>query len=1559
MPDVKNNDLLAQFRARVKGLLPSTPSGASIVEPPQNLQQQDLWQKIKPDEMVGGKQVPKSYAEQLNQFLSGVINYLDVGTAFKTDKRLPAKEAEALDRAVRNAGISLQDGSGSVTWRSLSLGQKQQVAQIFMNDPFKENPFASSIASLKAVEAGTPAMGLLTAPITALATPFAKMSVGEAATKEDWINFAIMAALSAVPGLQGMGTVAKGAAKAIMAGTGAYQTVQTLKNWDYMSNPERAMAIAIDVALLAGGAPSKGFFKKAINQAKPEVKEAFLSESGELKLGGEPIKPPTYNKGQIIEWWDGRAGGKWVRGKVNSVNVETGLVNITSGGKKFNIHEGNMLRIKSEIAIPTEGKIIPEKGTPVTGEVTKQKITIEPIKGMETDSAFVNKTINGVERPLGAITYQDTPALNAFTITRIASSKATTGFGETLSRSDLTGLLDAITSETQGKGIKNLDILALPKHQKIYEAAGFKVIPTPKEYKGLFPPEESFITVRKEISTPKELLTPAEVTPVAEAPQPQIKPVVSEVGMKPPEVPPTKPVEVIGKTSSGAEKLNMVDLQGVTGVLERATSPDFARKIGNLPVFKQINKALNPSAIAETSVEKWRVGRAVLMDEAQQKTQGVMSYLHKLGKSGDVFSAIDENGIFKTGKFKGLTLQELAENPSKFDLGSKQRLWLDQAFEIEKAKLDFLKRNGIEINELSFAEGGRYAGRRVVAKVLPTGELMDVGYIGGGARRPGAKLGVERTRYFKTAEEAKNAGYVYMPYDEALQLNVQAAYNRVADKMVTDWLLTKIPWRTTGAPEELILAAEAAKLKLDKSKQLLAALNRALRGERGVPEQTVSSIASVLPNEANQLKILLADIRAGKETASSVKQFESSIRKLIASNKSEYQRAVNARVRAREFALQTHVGEARVEAPALAGKILTGEEAKVTADILRKELSPQANAVLTNINKINAITRYFALAGDFSPFGIQLLFEAFNSPKIFVNTMKAFLKGMSGDLYHARLLNKYKGLIDKHPNLILTSQGTEWTEAFRTGGLLQKGIFKYPGKLLEPFQKGFEASLDEAQLLKAEALEPLAKTPKDIADLDQFINELHGMTSSAKLGTTVFTRQVESVALLAPRYFRAIGGLLFDVFRGGLRGKLARESMIKLTVGMMLSSVAIDLARGASEEEIIDRINPMSSNFFTWEVAGQKIGPGSKIRSVVKFIGDSTEDPENLLRFSMDNPTLRFIRGNLSMTVGTAIDLVLGRNFIGEPSRDSLPQLTETIFAENLVPLWLQTLWENGSDITDIQGTSVRLGAQLFGGRAYPETLWDKVKKMRESLSQKMFGVAYSELNNAQRDELRRKNTDYANLEKEAQGEQTERGTKEQRIYTSIKEQIIAERNNAMELLAQAYLNGDITKKEYDDRRSYVKPYYSGGMNVLWNVKQQLDPQSVKDMEDWLGENEKPEDKALDAYWQKYNELLDESELPTDWDEINAELENYLNSIKPEHREYILAHKNDSIYDLPPLAQQVEFERLSGIEDETWWDYYQDALYVPETNPQTTPTQELPSEDLETRIRKGFQDILK
>ncbi len=295
-----------------------------------------------------------------------------------------------------------------------------------------------------------------------------------------------------------------------------------------------------------------------VNREAPSLMPR-ATQTGAMAFGGkanippiipqEPIKPPTYNKGQIIEWWDGRAGGKWVRGKVNSVNVETGLVNITSGGKKFNIHEGNMLRIKSEIAIPTEGKIIPEKGTPVTGEVTKQKITIEPIKGMETDSAFVNKTINGVERPLGAITYQDTPALNAFTITRIASSKATTGFGETLSRSDLTGLLDAITSETQGKGIKNLDILALPKHQKIYEAAGFKVIPTPKEYKGLFPPEESFITVRKEISTPKELLTPAEVTPVAEAPQPQIKPVVAEVGMKPPETPtppevPTPPTEL-------------------------------------------------------------------------------------------------------------------------------------------------------------------------------------------------------------------------------------------------------------------------------------------------------------------------------------------------------------------------------------------------------------------------------------------------------------------------------------------------------------------------------------------------------------------------------------------------------------------------------------------------------------------------------------------------------------------------------------------------------------------------------------------------------------------------------------------------------------------------------------------------------------------------------------------------------------------------------------------------------------------------------------------------------
>ena len=93
------------------------------------------------------------------------------------------------------------------------------------------------------------------------------------------------------------------------------------------------------------------------------------------------------------------------------------------------------------------------------------------------------------------------------------------------------------------------------------------------------------------------------------------------------------------------------------------------------------------------------------------------------------------------------------------------------------------------------------------------------------------------------------------------------------------------------------------------------------------------------------------------------------------------------------------------------------------------------------------------------------------------------------------------------------------------------------------------------------ANEHLATTPAEIADLDQWINEFRGMTSSARIGVTGKQRQIETALLLAPRYNRAVAGWLWSMGRGGIRGAKARSSLVKGIVAITIMGFLISLIR--------------------------------------------------------------------------------------------------------------------------------------------------------------------------------------------------------------------------------------------------------------------------------------------------------------------------------------------------------------------------------------------------------------
>ncbi len=814
--------------------------------------------------------------------------------------------------------------------------------------------------------------------------------------------------------------------------------------------------------------------------------------------------------------------------------------------------------------------------------------------------------------------------------------------------------------------------------------------------------------------TPKVPVTPEvtvpKVTQVQGVPEVGLQPAVVTPPAKIPPLPPT--------TQPGVSPVQPAPTAGILGDLQDTdelvtvmTQPDAYRKIANLPGVRNVMSYLNPAGVANTAAEKAVVARAALREEGVNKTTGAFANLEAIGRRDNVWGKLDDAQRLTMGKLAGKPLDEVLTYRTKYvaDMTPRQIEWAQTFHELETAKFDLLERNGIRIDRLSFEEGGEYVGRRVAGRIDPqTGELAESAFIRApGPGRPGALMGVEKTRYFKDINEALEQGFRYLPPDEALYLNLKGAYNKIADKQVTDWILDRVAYRTAAAPQALIDAASSAKNRLNKSQAMLAALNRALRGERGIPEQIVNSIAIEYPAKAKTLKALIADIRLGQPTGDAVKLFESEVKQLISKNKVEYWQAVDTRARAREVALQTHFGEARVSAPAFAGKILTGTEARETAETLNRAFTStygDIDKIIGGVNKLNSIGRYFMLAGDASPLMIQLIAFPFRFPKIFAESAVGFTKALFSPESQARYLARNNAIIQKSRNLILSKGGqTEFTEAFRSGGIMQSKLAKVPKVVLEPFQRGFEGAIDMAGIELRKSFDYMATTPERTAAIEQFINEIRGVTSSARLGVTPSIRAAETVALLAPRYMRAILALVSDIARGGIRGDQARKALIAFAGGMTALTTGITLARGEGWEGVKNHLDiTKPTQFLTWDVAGQNVGPGSKFRSILILLGKMINDPIRMVDHASN-----FMRSNSSIAVSTGYDILTGRDYIGEPTRpgkgvsvgEGMLALTKTVIADNLVPIWLQSIALQGGDIEQRLTRGV---VEFFGGRSYP-----------------------------------------------------------------------------------------------------------------------------------------------------------------------------------------------------------------------------------------------------------------
>ena len=850
------------------------------------------------------------------------------------------------------------------------------------------------------------------------------------------------------------------------------------------------------------------------------------------------------------------------------------------------------------------------------------------------------------------------------------------------------------------------------------------------------------------------------------------------------------------------------DSQDVVELLGTGSLENWARKLANLPVIKQVQRKFNPPSVMDEvdPISQFNVALSMGGQEAITKATGVWHTLTQFGNSRKVFGKIDDYGRIADGPLAGKNIHDIQTYPDRYTLTPKQRQWIDQYHAIDEVKLDFLKRNGIEVNELTFEEGGRYADRLLMGKFTKEGEILEVAQLGSGGR-VGSTLPGLKQRTFTTMEEGIAAGYKYMDPEDALFYNLLGAGKAVSDKNAKEWFLTKVDVRTTATPEGFKIAVEQAKHKYDVAKNAVDALQKARLGYQ-IHHSTIRSIENNFPGLEGKLseasRITLDDlVRAGEEAtkpsvflpvphAGTLKKLAklmeetqkraqenpgnaifqkeaADLRRRLGFAKYRYKLGVPFEIKQNPVKLLRGVknaaiddlllivrgkpvrfknsvgkmatryegglvGEAKIlreeaekksasaskiaktptlfegESTFFKNLIFTGDEGKELAAAVSKSLGPDTGIdALDPFVQFNAIRRMTMLAGDASHIGIQLIFLPGMDPKIAGQASLGFLRSLVDSKFHAQYLSKNQDVVQGSRNLIITANGkTEMTEAIGRGGWVDWQVTTPSGgrikplspvrAVLKPFARGYETALDIAGIELKKAHGYMAMDALGTQQVDDHINAFRGLSNPARLGVSATTRQVESLSFLASRYNRGVASLMFDLAQGNIRGDLARKALGRGLTALAMMTYVIGKSRGETDKEILDHFNPLSRNFFGWEVAGQVIGVGSKARSVVKFLAEGAVDIVNLDAAALGDSSVNLLRGNASPIIQDSLDLFTGRDYLGDPTRDTPMTFTKHV-AKKFMPIYAGSILMDGGDFPQ---RTLRGGTEFIGGRAYP-----------------------------------------------------------------------------------------------------------------------------------------------------------------------------------------------------------------------------------------------------------------
>jgi hypothetical protein len=398
--------------------------------------------------------------------------------------------------------------------------------------------------------------------------------------------------------------------------------------------------------------------------------------------------------------------------------------------------------------------------------------------------------------------------------------------------------------------------------------------------------------------------------------------------------------------------------------------------------------------------------------------------------------------------------------------------------------------------------------------------------------------------------------------------------------------------------------------------------------------------------------------------------------------------------------------------------IFDDETYKAIRTTLEEEKLPFYNA-LHGVSSTSNLAKFAMTGLDPSILLIQAVPLMVTKPAIFANGALTWFRS----LFDSRLVDQFlinnAGEVEELWRYGGVQPGADWNDYLIRPGLVQKVVSWLPGA--RNFERAYAGMMLQARVHLWASLKHLAKNESDKYDIAQYINKITGSINPDVAGMSRTNRMIENTLVsFAYGYRRAVAALILDTMQGGIRGSLARTTMMRLMAAGLLTAAAswMWLKEKDTPEDMQEVLAYLSSpKLMSFRVGDQHIGWGtaftSLFRASINITRQSIEHPDKLLTLDpRDNQFVRFWRSQAPPIPSYIMDVIRGRNYIGERLADEDNNLWTKEFAlhtlKRLTPMATESLWEEGFS----RGSWVTF-VDWFGLRSFPVSEYERLAELR------------------------------------------------------------------------------------------------------------------------------------------------------------------------------------------------------------------------------------------------------